>query len=122
MTIDQIIKLVDAGFSKEDILSLGTINATDENTIEVSNAAPSPEEPSTPITPEQAAGVPDQDPAAPTGGENAASDEKYNELLNTVKELKNFVLKSISMPEPPSIESEVDKITAALISGRKDAK
>ena len=104
MTIEQMLKLIDAGFTKDEILKMAT------------PAAPAAT-PAAPAEPEKL-----EAPASGPADDPAARDTEVDYLRKMVQELQKLNLAYASGVAPAAHTESIDDIMTTLLNGKAPAK
>lgn len=100
MTIEQMLKLIDAGFTKDEILKMAT-----------------PAAPATPETPEKL-----EAPASGPADDPATRESEVDYLRKMVQELQKLNLAYASGVAPAAHTESIDDIMTTLLNGKAPAK
>ncbi len=103
MTIEQMLKLIDAGFTKEEILKMATPAA--------------PAAPETPAAPEK-----QEAPASGPADDPAGRESEVDYLRKMVQELQKLNLAYASGAAPTGKTESIDDIMTTLLNGKAPAK
>lgn len=103
MTIEQMLKLIDAGFTKDEILKMATPAA--------------PAAPETPAAPEK-----QEAPASGPADDPAARESEVVYLRKMVQELQKLNLAYASGTAPAPHTESIDDIMTTLLNGKAPAK
>ena len=124
MNTELLVRLLDAGFTKNEIMKLA----------EPAKPEPAPNpEPAAPEAPEADQAAADPEPAAPAAPEakQAASDPETGKRLDAIENSIASLVKAVQLNNlrndsfgtaPESLETQTDKIMAAIIRPESDRK
>lgn len=110
MEIEKIMKLVDAGFTRDEIMNFAGEKKPDEKPVEKQVEEKPPEKPV-----EKPAEKQVEKPA-----ENESLGEILREMKNVVQEIQKANMFRASLPGPGAEENDVNKILASIINPRKE--
>lgn len=124
MNTDTLVRLLDAGFTKDEIMKLTETQPAPEPKQPAPEPSPEPEQPAP--APEQPAPEQETEPEQPAP-ETGETDKRLSAIENNIAQLVKAVqmnnLKNDSFGSvPDSLETQTDKIMAAIIRPDTDRK